>query len=127
MTVELVSWARTLLSGFNVLVLVYFVVLNGSYLGLTLVAFRSLRRYSLRMEAMQLDDFTRSLAMPPVTLIAPAYNEEATCVEAVRALLALEYPEYTVVVVNDGSQDQTLERLRAAYDLEPAQIGRAHV
>lgn len=53
-------------------------------------------------------------------MIAPAYNEEATCVESVRALLTLNYPEYKILVVNDGSKDETLIRLTEAFDLVPA-------
>ena len=46
----------------------------------TFVAFGSLRKYALRLESIRLDEFVRSAALPPVTLIAPAYNEEVSCV-----------------------------------------------
>ncbi len=55
-----------------------------------------------------------------MTLIAPAYNEEATCVESVRSLMTLEYPEIEIIVVNDGSSDGTVARLREACNLHPA-------
>lgn len=48
---------------------------------------------------------------PPVSVIAPCYNEELSIADSVRALLALEYPDHEVVVVNDGSRDGTLARL----------------
>ena len=54
---------------------------------------------------------------PPIALIVPAYNEEMNAVESVSSMLALEYPNYEVVVVNDGSKDGTLERLIKAFDL----------
>jgi cellulose synthase/poly-beta-1,6-N-acetylglucosamine synthase-like glycosyltransferase len=54
---------------------------------------------------------------PPVALVVPAYNEEMNVVESVRSLLSLEYPAYEVIVVNDGSRDATLDRLREAYQL----------
>jgi cellulose synthase/poly-beta-1,6-N-acetylglucosamine synthase-like glycosyltransferase len=57
---------------------------------------------------------------PPISLVAPAYNEGLTCVESVRSLLKIEYPDFQVIVVNDGSKDDTVERLRQAYQLEPA-------
>src|SRR5690606_32198574 len=41
---------------------------------------------------------------PPIALIVPAYNEEMNAVVSVRSMLALEYPNYEVVVVNDGSK-----------------------
>lgn len=58
---------------------------------------------------------------PPIAIIAPAYNEELTIVESVNALLALEYPEFEVIVINDGSKDGTLQRLIDRYGIEPVQ------
>ncbi len=57
----------------------------------------------------------------PVSVIAPAYNEELTIVDSVKALLALEYPHHEVIVVNDGSKDATVQALIAGFDLEPSQ------
>lgn len=56
---------------------------------------------------------------PPIAIIAPAYNEELTIVESLDALLALEYPDFEVIVVNDGSKDATLRRLIDHYGLKP--------
>ena len=54
---------------------------------------------------------------PPISLIVPAYNEQINIVESVHSMLALEYPAYEVVVVNDGSKDETLKRLIDAFEL----------
>ena len=54
---------------------------------------------------------------PTITIIAPAYNEGLTIVENIRSLLSLQYVNYEVMVVNDGSKDDTLEKMIAAYDL----------
>lgn len=56
---------------------------------------------------------------PPVSVIAPAYNEELSIVDSVRALLALQYPRHEVIVVNDGSSDATLQRMIEAFAMEP--------
>lgn len=56
---------------------------------------------------------------PPMTLIAPAYNEALTIVESVEALLSLQYPDFEVIVVNDGSKDDTLDVLINHYELSP--------
>ena len=45
--------------------------------------------------------------LPPVTLIVPAYNEAPVIQAAVRSLLALDYPSYEVLVIDDGSTDET--------------------
>lgn len=105
---------------FNALVLVYFVVLNTGYFITGLFAFRSLRRYVRRLRSLDIEDLLGSTGMPPITLLAPAYNEEATCVEAVRSLLTLRYGDLEILVCNDGSKDKTLERLTEAFDLEPS-------
>lgn len=104
----------------NYIVLFYFIALHVVYLGTSLFAFRALRRYALRLKSLDLSDLISSAWAPPITLIAPAYNEEATCVESVRSLLTLEYPDYDILVVNDGSVDATLERLTEAFNLYEA-------
>lgn len=60
-------------------------------------------------------------ASPPIALLAPAYNEALTIVESVRSLLSLQYPNFEIVVINDGSADDTLAVLIAAFDLVPIQ------
>lgn len=104
---------------FNALVILYFLVLNCFYLGTGLFAFRDLRRYAIRLKTLDLERFMRTGGAPPITLISPAYNEEATIVEAVRSLLSLNYPDFEVLVCNDGSKDRSLETLREAFNLEP--------
>lgn len=54
----------------------------------------------------------------PVSVIAPAFNEELTIVQSVKALLSLQYPEHEVIVVNDGSKDDTIGALIRGFDLE---------
>ncbi|MGE5499952.1 MAG: glycosyltransferase [Syntrophothermus sp.] len=55
--------------------------------------------------------------LPGVSIIAPAYNEEANIIESVNSLLNLRYPDYELIVVNDGSKDKTLEKLIRYFDL----------
>lgn len=61
---------------------------------------------------------------PPIAVLAPAYNEEVTIVESVNSLLALHYPDFEVIVINDGSKDGTLQRLIGHYSL--GQVQRFH-
>ena len=53
----------------------------------------------------------------PVSILVPAHNERNTVVANVRSLLTATYPEFEVVVINDGSTDDTMERLHEAFDL----------
>ncbi len=55
---------------------------------------------------------------PGVSIVAPAYNESKTIVDNVNSLLQLDYPNFEVVIVNDGSKDNTLELLINNFDLE---------
>jgi cellulose synthase/poly-beta-1,6-N-acetylglucosamine synthase-like glycosyltransferase/phosphoglycerol transferase MdoB-like AlkP superfamily enzyme len=55
---------------------------------------------------------------PTFSLIAPAYNEGVTIVENVRSLLSLYYHKLEIIIVNDGSKDDSIEKLILAYDLE---------
>jgi cellulose synthase/poly-beta-1,6-N-acetylglucosamine synthase-like glycosyltransferase len=54
---------------------------------------------------------------PPISLIVPAYNESSGILQATRSLLMLNYPEFELVIVNDGSKDDTLELLIENFDL----------
>ena len=54
---------------------------------------------------------------PPIAIIAPAHNEESSIRVAVRNLLELDYPELEIIVVNDGSEDRTLEEMREEFRL----------
>jgi poly-beta-1,6-N-acetyl-D-glucosamine synthase len=58
----------------------------------------------------------------PVSVIVAAYNEKTAIVSTVNSLLELDYPEHEVIVVNDGSNDGTLERLREEFQLEPYEV-----
>ena len=63
----------------------------------------------------------------PVSVIVAAYNEETVIESTVRSILEFDYPEFEVIVVNDGSSDTTLDRLREAFELEPYEVFVRHV
>ncbi|MEF8794392.1 glycosyltransferase family 2 protein [Thiohalorhabdus sp.] len=57
----------------------------------------------------------------PISILIPAYNEGTGIVDSVRSMLALHYPNFDVIVVNDGSSDNTLGALIDAFHLEPVE------
>ena len=98
--------------------LLYFVIIKLGYIALNLLAIPALiRRTALR----SIEDLSPAYSgfEPPVSLLVPAYNEEATIAGSVRSLLQLDYSEFEIVVVNDGSTDATLEALKEVFQLEP--------
>lgn len=108
------------LKALNVVVLIYFGLLNGTYLLTSLFAFWKLRQHAMRIRSLGAEELISSAGAPPITIIAPMYNEGPTCVESVRSLLTLEYPAFEMLVVNDGSNDGTLARMIEAFEMEPA-------
>lgn len=103
--------------GLNYAVLGYFLLLNGFYLLLYAVSFVKISDYARREIYSGIPELFTSNYAPPVSIIVPAYNEEATIVASVRSFLALQYPLFEIVVVNDGSKDGTVEVLREEFDL----------
>ena len=87
-------------------------------------AYLELRRHSQAEDTESAWQLLLSDVAIPISLLVPAYNEEQTIVENVRSILSLKYPDFEVLVVNDGSNDKTLDVLTKAFSLKP--ITRAH-
>ncbi len=107
---------RGFLEGVQWAFLGYFVLLNCIYLGLSFVALFGLRRY---MGGISAAERVYSHLQMPVSLIVPAYNEAATIATSIRALLQLRYQHFEVIVVNDGSMDDTLAVIMREFQLQP--------
>ncbi|KAF0178117.1 MAG: hypothetical protein FD161_2054 [Limisphaerales bacterium] len=101
----------------NGCVLALLLVQSVIYLWQLVVAFLELRHH--RRHASRADPWwmlTSGVALP-ISILVPAHNEEETIVENVRSMLALHYPDFEVIVVNDGSKDRTLAVLIEALGL----------
>jgi cellulose synthase/poly-beta-1,6-N-acetylglucosamine synthase-like glycosyltransferase len=105
------------LAGWEWAVLVYFFAVNSFYLALLVSAFGSMRRHARTLWEETREGLLGSDVAPRISVLAPAYNEAATVAESVRALLTLRYPNLEVVVINDGSPDDTLAVLDQQFDL----------
>ena len=102
---------------FNDAVLLYFLAISLHYLALMVIGFWETLRVVHNVQWQDERRLMQSPFTPPVSIIASAYNEEANIVESVRSLLALHYPRFEVIVVNDGSTDRTLEILTETFGL----------
>ncbi len=106
-----------LIRGTDLAILLYFLILNSFYALLLVLSIPEIWEQTRLADD---DDFQRLMqsdALPPITVLVPAYNESATIEASVTAMLTLEYRNFEVVVVNDGSKDDTMEQLRHAFDL----------
>jgi cellulose synthase/poly-beta-1,6-N-acetylglucosamine synthase-like glycosyltransferase len=101
----------------DVVILGYFLALNTFYAVLLVLAIPEIWEQTRLAEDEDFQRLMQSDALPPITILVPAHNESATIETSVTAILTLEYRNFEVVVVNDGSKDETLERLRHAFDL----------
>jgi len=109
----------SLLRDLDWVILFYFLGVNGFYLVLLACASLEMHRHLLRTRQESRWRVVGSGVAPTLSMIAPAYNEGATVAESVRALLTLQYPNLEVVLVNDGSSDDTLAVLQRVFDLVP--------
>jgi cellulose synthase/poly-beta-1,6-N-acetylglucosamine synthase-like glycosyltransferase len=102
-------------------VLIYFLVINTSLLVLIGLAAWEFLRHNRRTGYAGREETLAGQLGQGVSVVVPAYNEEAVIVTSVQAMLSLRYPRHEVIVVDDGSTDAMFAQLRAAFDLVPVQ------
>ncbi|MFD1161589.1 glycosyltransferase family 2 protein [Hwangdonia seohaensis] len=93
-----------------------------SYIILSVISAKETTQYLKKKSFINYKDILSSSISPSISIIAPAYNESLNVVENVRSLLSNHYANYDVIIVNDGSTDDSLEKLIAAYDLEKVEF-----
>lgn len=104
---------------FQMFFVIYFSALTLGYLLLNWMAFVQIIPYMHRRSLEKGLPQTVSGFEIPVSVLVPAHNESKTIVDAVKALLHLKYPDYEIVVINDGSTDSTLDVLKDEFKLTP--------
>ena len=107
----MIQWATWFILG-------YFILLNVSYLALNLLSIFALHRNNQEKLLEGLPQVFTGLE-PGISLLVPAYNEEATIIASVRSMFQLTYSDFEIVVINDGSRDNTLEVLKREFALLP--------
>ena len=91
--------------------------LFASYLLLGIFSAIALRKYLRKNSFVNYNSLVLSPLSPKISIIAPAFNESKTIIDNVRTLLSLYYNNFEVIIVNDGSTDDTFELMKEAYDL----------
>lgn len=111
------SWSDIIVEVYLTAVFIYALFVMGSYLILSAISFYSSRKYIHRNQFVHYEDILNSTLSPGLSLLAPAYNEGATIIENIRSLLSIHYANFEVIVINDGSKDDTLQKCIDEYDL----------
>ncbi len=104
---------------FNYFCMAYTLLLSVIYLVQLFIALKRVRSQEKRKISEDYMRYADSQNLLPISLIVPAHNEQENIVQNVQDLLNLDYPEFEVIVVNDGSTDDTHRRMLEAFDLYP--------
>ena len=105
--------------GFHYLVFFYSLLITIIYIVLTAVGYYNIHRTKIKYtekEEKLLNNLLPAQTLG-ISVIAPAYNEEVIIIDNVNSLLSLHYPKFEVIIVNDGSEDSTLDLLIERFEL----------
>ncbi|TDL66388.1 glycosyltransferase family 2 protein [Rhodococcus qingshengii] len=109
--VDIVSFFGWFIALYMVIVIIFYSVI------LIISTYQLRKEYQLdRIQAFE--DYMDEFNTRPVSIIVPAYNEEAGIIQSVRSLLSVNYPTYEIIVVNDGSTDNTLKKMIDHYNMK---------
>jgi cellulose synthase/poly-beta-1,6-N-acetylglucosamine synthase-like glycosyltransferase len=104
---------------FQILILLYFMAMNCFFALSFYIAAKELSKTLSQGDDLTARHLLEETFYKPISILVPAYNEEATITASLSSFLNLHYPEYEVVVVNDGSKDNTVAVLIEAFALVP--------
>ncbi len=111
------SWVGDLITVTGWFFITYSVAINGSFVVLTILAMIDFTAYRRKVQFAAYDEsFAEPLARG-VSVLMPAYDEELTIVASVQAMTSLRYPDFEVVVIDDGSKDGTVATMVEAFDM----------
>ncbi len=108
--VMMINWSNFLVVGSWVIV-IYMVMIIAVYGGMLIISLFHIRKTYELDEIEPYEELLQSEFTKPVSILVPAYNESAGIYGSIRSLISIEYPEYEIIIINDGSKDDTLEKL----------------
>ncbi len=104
--------------GFNYFVGFYYGGVNLFYTALLAIALRVILGHVRRIKYEPFKEYSVSPQTPSISILIPAHNEDKVIVRTIRSALAVDYPIFEVIVINDGSVDGTLEAVVNAFGLK---------
>lgn len=111
---------------FSILFLVYGLIIISGYIFSAFFSIIEIRDYKRKNNFQDEVALLQSANLPSISVLAPAYNEEANVVENIRSLLTLNYPSFEIVIINDGSKDGSLQKMIDTFQLEPEELVHYH-
>ncbi|MEO5991696.1 MAG: glycosyltransferase [Ferruginibacter sp.] len=113
----MVSTENILIFLIHSLFFIYSVTAIGSYIFLAFISAIETKKYMRENSFVNYKEILSSTISPSISIIAPAYNESLNIIQNVRSLLSCHYANYDVIIINDGSKDDSLEKLIKEYNL----------
>ena len=114
-----ITYVRYFISFFNYFCMAFTLLLSLIYISQLIISFIRVRKNDKARQSNDYGRYVSSENLLPISLLIPAYNEEENIVSNIRSLLKIDYPQFEIVVVNDGSTDHTHEKVVEAFGLYP--------
>ncbi|MGD7788910.1 glycosyltransferase family 2 protein [Propionibacteriaceae bacterium Y1700] len=111
------SWVENAFAAVSIPILIYFLMINSSYLLLIMASAWKFTRHLRRLPFAGRHELIGAKVPPSVSVVTSMHNEEAGIRVSVESMLALHYPRHEVIVVDDGSTDRGFAVLQEAFDL----------
>lgn len=113
----LFEFTNFVLNTYAVFIIGFFIFVNVFYFSMYIISFGAIITYLRRHMFCDYRVIMQSELTPAVSILAPGYNESATCIESINSLLKLNYPTAEVVFINDGSKDHTLDVVIKEFEM----------
>ncbi len=114
---DIMGYIRTFISFFNYFCMAFTVLLSVIYIVQMIMSFVKVRKDSKALMSNDYERYMYSDNLLPISLLIPAYNEEENVVQNIKSLMKMDYPNFEIIVVNDGSTDKTHEKIVEAFGL----------
>lgn len=114
---DIMGYIRTVILFFNYFCMAFTVLLSVIYIVQMIMSFVKVRKDSKALMSNDYERYMYSDNLLPISLLIPAYNEEENVVQNIKSLMKMDYPNFEIIVVNDGSTDKTHEKIVEAFGL----------
>ena len=116
------TWQKFIFDLFTYGILLYSVLLLFFYFFIGIYSIGEIKRYLRKNSFTDFRILAASEQLPGISILAPAYNEGMNIIENVRSLLSIHYNTLELIIINDGSKDDSLKKLITVYDLYKTNI-----